>query len=183
MKPADFRRDRRLRTSGYHLATWSLAAFVLEARALAMQGHAGAGSGAVMLIVIAGSVLSSLTHERRVGKMTGPAGETVFDSAARLWAVVFMVLGVVSVWLAAGGQSRWLFPLWMLGVGLGFTIWGSRAAFGWYVFLGVAMAVAAALDVGLAVAGWPHRPLRLAVLGLALPAAALMTNRRYLWFR
>lgn len=183
MTPAEYRRDRWLRTSAYHLSTWSLAAFVLAFRAEAVPGPFDATGVAVVLVVLGGSVMSSLTHERRVGKMAGVSGEAVDGSAGGRWVALLATTVVTGAGMLALGRADALYALGLTGVGTGFVLWGRRARFPWYLGLGAAMLAAALLDRVLAAAGGPAGPLRLLVLGLALPVAALLTNRRYLWFR
>lgn len=185
MTPVEFRRDRWLRTSAYHLSTWSLAAFVLSLRAEAGREPFDAAGVAVAVAVVGGSVMSSLTHERRVGKMAGVAGDAVDAGAGRSWAGVLAALALSAAGLVlATGRTDGLYLLGMVGVGTGFARWGRRAKFPWYLGLGAAMVAAGVLDGVLALVGGPARPfVRLFVLGLALPAAALLTNRRFLWFR
>jgi len=182
--PAEFRRDRWLRSSAYHLSTWSLAAFVLAFRAEAVPEPFDSTGLAVAIVVLGGSVMSSLTHERRVGKMAGVAGEAVYAGAGRMWTGVLGALALAATALAMKtGRADGLYALGMVGVGTGFARWGRRAKFPWYLGLGASMIAVGALDAVLVGAGGPARPLRLLVLGLALPVAALLTNRRYLWFR
>lgn len=184
MTPAEYRRDRWLRSSAYHLSTWSLAAFVLAFRAETVPDPFDATGLAVALVVVGGSAMSSLTHERRVGKMAGVAGEAVYAGAGRMWAGVFGALALSALALVLRtGRADGLYLLGMVGVGTGFALWGRRARFGWYLGLGAAMVAAGVLDGVMASAGGPARLLRLLVLGLLLPAAALLTNRRWLWFR
>jgi hypothetical protein len=182
MTPSEFRRDRWLRTSAYHLSTWSLTAFALALRAEFVPRALDATGAALAVALAAGSVLSSLTHERRVAKMAGVAGEAAYAGAGRLWSALFGVLAVVAALLVGMGAAASLYAAAMLVVGTGFALWGRRAKFDWYFRLGLAMVSAGAFD--LAVEGSAlAAPLRLLVLGLGLPAAALATNRRYLWFR
>lgn len=184
MTPAEYRRDRWLRSSAYHLSTWSLAAFVLALRAETVPDPFDATGLAVMLVVLAGSGMSSLTHERRVAKMAGVAGEAVYAGAGRMWAGVLGALALSGLALVLRtGRGDGLYLLGMVGAGTGFALWGRRAKFFWYLGLGVAMLVAGVVDGVLVSVGGPARPLRLLVLGLVLPVTALVTNRRYLWFR
>lgn len=184
MTPAEFRRDRWLRSSAYHLSTWSLAAFVLAFRAETVPDAFDATGIAVAVVVVGGSVMSSLAHERRVGKIAGVAGESVYPGAGRMWAGVLGALALAAAGLIMkSGRADGLYLLGMIGVGTGFALWGRRAKFPWYLGLGAAMVAAGLLDGVLAATGGPARPLRLLVLGLALPVAALLTNRRWLWFR
>jgi hypothetical protein len=177
--PALFRRDPWLRTSGYHLATWSLVAFVLELRrAAATDG----GDAAFLVVLLGGALLTSLTHERRVGKMAGIAGAPLHPRIDVLWWSVIgaIVLGGLALhWIA---RPHWMFPMWMMLAGEGFLLWGMAVGFAWYRALGVAMIAAGLLDIAMMATGagrWP----RLVVLGALLPAAGLVTSRRYLWFR
>lgn len=182
MDPITFRRDPYLRTSAYHLATWSLVATVLELRLA--TGAAAAGSRAVLPVLLAGAVLTSLTHERRVGKMTGPAGAPLVEGAARIWVQGLSVLAAVSAVLVVAERPQLVFDAWMLGVGVGFVVWGRAAAFAWYVGLGLAMIATAVVDfMLLSAAGVPLLQLRLLASGVVIPGLALLTNRRFLWFR
>lgn len=135
------------------------------------------------MVLVAGAVLTSFTHERRVAKIAGPAGEPVFAGAGRLWTVTLLVLGVASAVLAATDEAQWLFALWAAAAGAAFTLWGLRTRFRSYVALGLGLAAAGVLDASATAGGSPLAGLRIFVLGVALPAAAIATNRRYLWFR
>ncbi|MFN2427645.1 MAG: hypothetical protein ABR587_14490 [Candidatus Binatia bacterium] len=178
MDPVTFRRDRYLRTSGYHLATWSLVALVVELR----LGHP-APAAAVLAGLLAGATLTSFTHERRVGKMAGAAGAAVYEGAGRMWLALFAVLGAATAALVLASRQEWLFGAWAAGVGLGFTFWGWKAGFAWYVGVGSTMLAASLADAAQVWAGEPVLGFRVFVLGVALPALALLTNRRFLWFR
>jgi hypothetical protein len=183
MDAETFRRDRWLRTSASHLATWSLAAFVLVFR-FQMAPVADDPTGtAILFVIVAVSVLNSFTTERRVAKMVGPIGQPAFAGAGRMWAGILAVLVAASIGLLGASRSDAMFAIWMAGVGSGFVNWGREAKFPWYSGLGVAMLAVAALDLALASVSGPVGPLRIFVLGLALPVAGLLTNRRYLWFR
>lgn len=184
VSPTTFRRDPWLRSSGYHLATWSLLGLVLELRRLSPGEGAVTGS-AGLLFLVAAAVLTSLTHERRIGKMVGPAGEAVWPGAGALWRTLLSALAAASALLPVTGNAAMLFPLWCAGVGSGFWLWGRRAGFPWYEGLGLVMAVAALVDLGLLWKGGGVvvPGLRFAVLGLLLPGAGLLTSRRFLWFR
>lgn len=185
MDPSTFRRDPFLRSSAYHLATWSLAALVLELRRSSPSpGDDGASSAAVVAAVVGGALLTSMTHERRVGKMAGAAGEPVFAGAGRMWAGALVGMLAGSVALAGAGWAGWLFNLWVGGTGATFARWGRRTGMNWYVGLGLAMVAFAAADAVLAMLeGQPSPGSRFLVLGVVLPGAALVTNRRFLWFR
>jgi hypothetical protein len=177
LNAAAFRRDPWLRTSGYHLATWSLVAFVLEM----LRTSDGAAGVASVVALLAGGVLSSFTHERRVAKMAGAAGAPVYQKTPLLWG--FVALALVSAGVAAIGAPNTdpLFPVAMVIVGIGFAQWGAGARFAWFVGLGSAIVAAGLLDIALSA---PWRPcLRMIVLGALLPAAGIETSRRYLWFR
>jgi hypothetical protein len=177
LNPAAFRRDPWLRTSGYHLATWSLVAFVLE---LVRTSDGAAGMSSVV-VLLAGGVLSSFTHERRVAKMAGAAGDPVYENTALLWGLV--ALALISAGVAAAGApvSDPLFPVAMVIVGIGFAQWGAGAHFPWFVGLGSAIVAVGLLDVAISAPARPY--LRMLVLGVLLPAAGIETSRRYLWFR
>lgn len=138
---------------------------------------------AMAVVVVGASLLTSMTHERRVAKMVGPAGEPVYAGAGRMWLGLFALLASTSVALLQSSRPEALFRVWMFGVGCGFAVWGSRAGFRWYLGLGVSMVAAGLLDLVLVATGGPVVPLRIFVLGLALPVTALLTNRRYLWLR
>ncbi|MFN2378192.1 MAG: hypothetical protein ABR538_16810 [Candidatus Binatia bacterium] len=183
VSPTTFRRDPWLRSSGYHLATWSLLGLVLELRRLS-PGEGAAVGGAGLLFLVAAAVLTSFTHERRIGKMAGPAGEAVWPGAAALWRTLLAALAAASALLLTTENAGMLFPLWCAGVGCGFWLWGRGAGFPWYEGLGLLMSVAALVDVGLLWAEGSAAPgFRFAVLGLVLPGAGLLTSRRFLWFR
>jgi hypothetical protein len=176
--PVSFRRDPWLRTSGYHLATWSLVAFVLELR----RATATEDGSAFLAVLLGGALLTSLTHERRIGKMAGVAGAPLHPRIDVLWWSVIgaIVLGSVALhWIA---RAHWMFPMWMMLAGEGFLLWGMGVAFAWYRALGGAMIAAGVLDVAMMMleAGTAHR---LVVLGVLLPAFGVATSRRFLWFR
>lgn len=179
MNPEEFRRDAWLRSSGYHLATWSLFALVLE-----IGRAAPARSGAASTVVlVAAAVLTSLTHERRIGKMAGPALAPVWDGAGRLWWSLFGAFLTVATLLLAGGRAAWLVPLALATVGVGYLVWSRFVGRTWLAAIGVAAVLAATIDAATTAAGEPPFLLRALVLGIVLPAAGLWTSRRYLWFR
>ncbi len=190
MDRATFRRDRYLRSSGYHLAIWSLAAFALQYRLGLQPSGQGLSAFPFFVMLVGGSLMTSFTHERRVGKMAGVAGEPVFAGAGRLWTMVFAALALVDSALVAAGLEIYLVPSWWLGVGAGFAVWGFRAGFGWYTGFGAALASAGMLDLIVlqtdpsGIAAGLHRVIwRSLVLAVAIPAFALETNRRHLWYR
>jgi hypothetical protein len=189
LEPASFRRDPYLRSSAYHLATWSLVAFVLELRGATSTASTTSASAQLLLdlpvtvVLMAGAAMTSLTHERRVGKMVGPAGEALFAAAGRMWLALFAALAAASALLLAASKPQLLFDAWVVGVGSGFVVWGSKARFAWYMGLGAATVATAVLDMVLWSAGMSVLELRCLLLALALPAAALATNYRFLWFR
>lgn len=179
MDPLSFRRDPWLRGSAYHLATWSFLLFVLDLRrALPDAGLAGG------VVLVGATVMTSLTHERRIGKMAGPAGDPLWPGVAALAKGLAAGLVAGSAGLAMAGRADAVVSLWLAGVGAGLAVWGRRASFGWYLGLGAATGLAALVDAGLLLwRGVPSTGLRAAVLVLALPLAALWTNRTWLWFR
>lgn len=177
MDPAAFRRDPWLRTSGYHLATWSLVAFVLEL----WRDRPGEVGAAQAVALVGGAFLTSLTHERRVAKMAGIAGEPVYSETALVWRLVFVGLAASMAAMLAAPNMAALFPVAMCVLGIGFAQWGAGAGFPRFVWLGAFMVAAALLDVSLGAAG--SRLIRQLVLGFALPAFGVATSRRYLWFR
>jgi len=81
------------------------------------------------------------------------------------------------------GRPQWLFPLWTTAAGAAFAFWGQRANFAWYVRLGLGMSAAGLIDATATASGTPLFALRIIVMAAVLPAAAIVTNRRYLWFR
>lgn len=183
MNPTIFRRDRWLRTSAYHLATWSIAAFVFEVR-FRSAGQTDEATGiATAVVIVAASLLSSMTTERRIGKMFGPAGEPAFAGAGRMWRMVFATLASATAALVFASRAEAVLTLWLLGVGTGFLFWGRRIGFAWYAGVGLAMIAAGILDSCLAATGGPVALVRMLVLGLALPVTAVVTNRRFLWLR
>ena len=99
-----------------------------------------------------------------------------------MWTGLITVLVAISALALVMSRPQQLFDVWIVGVGSGFALWGSRASFAWYVGLGAAMVATGAADVALASAGVSVLGLRCAVLAAALPAAALVTNHRFLWF-
>jgi len=183
LQPEVFRKDRWLRASAYHLASWSFAALVLDVR-LRSAGATTQATGIAALVVIVGaSLLTSMTTERRVAKMFGPAGAPLFAGAGRMWLVVFATLTSASIAIASAGRVEAVMTLWMFGVGAAFLFWGRTIGFRWYAGLGLALMAAGAVDSWMTAVGGPVGLLRLFVLGFALPAAAILTNRRYLWLR
>lgn len=138
---------------------------------------------ATAVVIVGASILSSSTHGRRAAKMCGPAGKPAYDGAGPMWGMVLVALVLGSAALLAAGRPGEVTTIWLFGVGCAFAQWGRKAAFPWYFRLGSGMVVAAVLDVLLAATGGPVGPFRIFVLGLALPAVALLTNRRFLWFR
>jgi hypothetical protein len=177
--PSAFRRDPWLRTSGYHLATWSLVAFVMELwRRQPESDHATA-----TVVLVAGAVLTSLTNERRVAKMAGIAGEPVYPGTALVWRLVALALFVSGAAAVFEANTNGMFPVAMIATGMGFAVWGAGAGFAWFSALGAAMVGTALVDVALLGRGDASRTLRLAVLGVALPAFGLATSYRFLWFR
>jgi len=183
LHPDAFRKDRWLRTSAYHLASWSLAALVLDVRLRSVGQTTQATGIATFVVIIAASLLSSMTTERRVAKMLGPAGAPVFAGAGRMWLLVIGALTSASVAIASAGRVEAVLTLWMIGVGTAFLFWGRTIDFSWYAGLGLALIAAGAADSWMTATGGPVGPYRVVVLGLALPAAAILTNRRYLWLR
>jgi hypothetical protein len=173
--PATFRRDAWLRSSGYHLATWSLAGFAIELRRATRAEDAAPG---FVILIAALALLTSLTHERRVGKIAGIAGEPAWRHSAQLWRamVCLLVAGSLAVMLAS--RQHLLFQVWMLVVGSGCVLWGRGTRFAWMSGAGGTMIAAGLLDLA-----WPSTALRLFVLGLVLPAAGLTASSRYLWSR
>ena len=158
--------------------TWSLVALVFELRRASVME-----SGPfVVLALVGGAMLASLTHERRVAKMVGKAGDAVYEHTAVLWRLVLVGLAAASVAAAASPQTGSIYPVAMVVIGIGFAQWGAGARFAWFVWLGVLVVAAGLADVALAPAD-AARTLRLLVLGLALPAFGLETSRRFLWFR
>jgi hypothetical protein len=177
LDPAAFRRDPWLRTSGYHLATWSLVALALEL----MRASTDDPGVSRIVVLLGGALLISSTHERRVAKMAGVAGNLVYEKTRLLWG--FVALALLSTFVAATGAPNAdpLFPVAMVIVGVGFAQWGAGARFAWFVGLGSAIVGAGLLDV---VVGPAVRPYwRMLVLGILLPGAGIETSRRYLWFR
>ena len=183
MQPASFRRDRWLRTSAYHLATWSIAALVLDVRLRAARDASHATVIFALVVIFAGSLLTSMTTERRVAKMVGPAGAPLFAGAGRMWILVFAMLMSASAAILGAGRAEAILTLWMLLVGAAFLFWGRATGFAWYVGLGASILAAGAVDSWMSATGGPVGPWRVLVLGIALPAAAIATNRRFLWFR
>jgi hypothetical protein len=183
LQPTDFRQDRWLRTSATHLATWSLAALVLDVL-LRAAGKASQGTGiATFVVVVAASLLNSMTTERRVAKMLGPAGKPVYAGAGRMWLLVFATLASASAALFGAGRADAIVTLWLFGAGTAFLFWGRTIGFSWYAGAGLGMMLAGAVDSWMSAAGGPVGLWRILVLGLALPATAIATNRRYLWLR
>ncbi len=178
MDPENFRRDPWLRGSGYHLATWSLVALVLDLRRAA-PGASAAGT----VVFVAAAVLTSLTHERRIGKMAGPALEPVWDGAGRLWWSLGAAFAASGAVLAARGLEQWLVPALLATVGAGYLVWSRFVRMPWFAAVGAVALVAALLDAGATATGQPTLAMRFLVLGLVLPAAGLWTSRQYLWFR
>ena len=178
MTPAEFRRDPWLRTSASHLATWSFAALALDLLARSGAGTPRAVRVSAIVGVVAGSLLTSMTTERRIAKMVGPAGDSVYERAGQLWTIVLATLVAATFVLVALEQRGALMPMWLGGVGAAFVFWGRKTRFDWYVILGGAMFAFAVFDL-LFAAG----TLRIVVLGVLLPVAAMAANRQYLWLR
>jgi hypothetical protein len=172
-----FRRDPWLRTSGYHLATWSLVGFALEL----MRTSDGGLAVSRVVVLVAGALLVSSTHERRVAKMAGISGAPVYEKTPQLWG--FAGLALLSTFVAAMNAPNTdpLFPVAMVIVGVAFAQWGAGARFAWFVWLGAAIVAAGLLDVVIGAAARPYW--RTLVLGVLLPGAGIETSRRYLWFR
>ena len=181
MDRSTFRRDPYLRSSAYHLATWSLAAFVFELRL--GRGQFDAASVGLYGVLLGGAILTSITHERRVGKMAGPAGDAVWSGAGAMWLRLLGTLVTLTGMLAFAGRGDLLFAAWAFGVGWGFAVWGWKANFPWYAGLGLGLAWVALVDAAMLAAGTPMPMLRGLVLAVGLPALALRTNHRFLWFR
>lgn len=135
------------------------------------------------MVLLAGAVLTSITHERRVGKMAGPAGDAVWSGAGVMWLRLLGTLVMLNAVLAAQGQSGLVFALSVFGVGWGFALWGWKANFPWYAGLGLGLAWIGLVDAAMLAAEMPEPLLRYLVLAVGLPAVALLTNYRFLWFR
>jgi hypothetical protein len=184
---AAFRRDRYLRSSPWHLLTWSLAAFAFQWRMGLSPHPLDPGLAGFAFALVAGSLLTSHTHERRCGKMFGPADRPVFAGAGRLWTVVFAAMAAGSAAVLSAGRPLDLVTVWMGGAGLGFAAWGAFAGFRPWLLVGLALLVATALDLawsatpGLVGEGLRRLWLRSAVLALFLPASAVFVIRRYGW--
>lgn len=143
----------------------------------------GAGEAAAVVVIVGAGILTSMTHGRRIAKMAGLPGEPVFAQAGAMWRLLLAALVAASAVLVSSSQAGDLFRLWMAGVGAGFAAWGRLAGFGWYAGIGLVMAASAAVDAMLPPGGPAAVALRCGMLGLVLPAFALATNRRFLWFR
>jgi hypothetical protein len=182
MTAAAFRRDRWLRTSASHLGTWSVASLVLDS-VIRSTGRTGSMRSATFVAIAGITLLNSMTTERRVAKMVGVAGEPVYAAAGAMWRLVLAMLALASVALVAAHAAAAVIPLWLAGVGATFLFWGRKTELAWYAALGAAMVIAGVADAWLSRSSGPVGPLRVAVLGLALPAAAIATNRRFLWVR
>jgi hypothetical protein len=179
---AAFRRDRYLRSSAYHLATWSFAGCVLELRR--GTGTASLHDALAAGVVVVGiSLLSSFTNERRVGKIAGVAGEPVWTGAGTMWLATFAALAVVSAVAVSLRRADLLFDFWVALVGAAFAYWGSKTDFPWYGRVGLALVLSVVVDLALQANGGPVGAFRFLLLGIVLPAAAVWTNREYLWFR
>jgi hypothetical protein len=182
LTPSEFRRDPWLRTSAYALATWSLAGFLLEVR-LRAAGTATEDGIAATIVIAGASLLASRTHARRVAKMAGQAGEPVFANAKAMWRLIVAAALLLSVVAVRAGRTDLVFPLWMLAAGSGFAAWGRAVGLGWYVGLGALMAGIGLLDLLLSRGSFAAYSLEMFTLGLLLPAAAIATNRQFLWIR
>lgn len=179
MDPGHFRGDPWLRSSGYHLATWSLVALVLDLRRAAPSGTGAAGA----ILLVAAAVLTSLTHERRIGKMAGPALVPVWDRAGQLWWSLLAGFVAIAVPLVTRGHGEWLVPVGLVLVGTGHLVWSRCVRMSWLAVIGAAAVAAALVDAAATASGQAPLALRALVLGVVLPAAGLWTSRRYLWFR
>ncbi len=141
------------------------------------------GGDFVVVALLAGALLTSSTHERRVAKMAGIAGETVYAETALVWRLVLVGLVAAAAAAISAPNMGSLFPVAMVVAGIGFAQWGAGAGFAWFVRLGAFMVGAGLVDVTLGAGSPSSQTLRLVVLGLALPAFGLETSRRFLWFR
>jgi len=177
---AAFRRDPLLRSSAHHLATWSLSVLVLDLRDCAGATSSGATGGAPMFVVVAvlaGAILASLTHERRLGKMLGPAPDPPGRPTAGQCRVAAMLATVVGILTLTSLTDCTLATVWMGCVGVGLFAWGRALAFRPYVRMGSMLALLAGVDalLGGGEASWI---LRAVALGILVPAGAMTVNRR-----
>lgn len=127
--------------------------------------------------------MTGFTTERRIAKMVGPAGEPLVAAAGQMWVLAIASLIVASTTLAIASLEELVVSIWLAGTGAMLVWWGRRADFAWYAGLGAMMLAAGLADAAVATTGGWRLGLRVLVLGLAIPAAAVATNRRFLWFR
>jgi len=190
MDSVSFRRDPFLRTSAYNMATWAVVNVLFSVPNYALAaGTAWSPSllGTYSLGLFAAGIALSAMHERRVGKLVGPAGEALFP-AGKLWGPLLLIGFGGTVALVVSGRPQFIQPLWLLVVGSAYVVWGAATRFRLYQLLGGVLAAA-----GLAVLALQEtRPgAAPSVLGLHLwnltmgafaLTVAVITNRRYLWF-
>src|SRR5690348_9142474 len=103
-----------------------------------------------VVVLVAGALLISSTHERRVAKMAGLAGNVVYDKTRVLWSFAGLALASTFVAAMRAPNADPLFPVAMVIVGVGFAQWGAGARFAWFVWLGAAIVVAGLFDVVIA---------------------------------
>jgi hypothetical protein len=183
LDPLRFRRDPWLRTIGYHLATWSLAALVLELE----RASPTPGSGPSSIVVVLGAtVLVSLTHERRVAKMAGIASDPVDPRVSVLVTTTLAALVLATAAFAYASLAHWIVTAWLAGIGAMLLVWSSLITFEWLGGVGATLVGASLADAALLI--W--RPgsdatvaVRMLVLGIVVPLAGVLTSRRFLWFR
>ena len=143
--------------------------------------------GTYTLGLFAAGVALGAVHERRVGKLIGPAGEALFP-AGKLWGPLLLIGFVGTVLLLTGGRPQYVQPLWLLVVGIAYVIWGVATRLRLYQVLGGVLGVAglAALALQEPRAGAAPSVLGLHIWNLTMGAfafaIAMATNRRYLWF-
>jgi hypothetical protein len=182
LTPEAFRRDPWLRTSASHLATWSVAAVAVELL-LRASPRISATTVATVVAVAVAAIVASMTTERRIAKMAGPAHEPIDPSAAPRFGLAIALLVTASLALVAASRADALPMLWLLGTGNSLVVWGSKLRFAWYVRFGVALVGAGVLEAVLAASGERVIALHLIVMGIGVPVAAIVTNRRWLWIR
>ncbi|MBI5505560.1 MAG: hypothetical protein HY899_12215 [Deltaproteobacteria bacterium] len=189
MDRTSFCRDPFLRTSAYNMATWAVVNVLFSVPNYALAAGAAWSPGLLgtySLVLFASGVALSAVHERRVGKLVGPAGQALFP-AGKLWGPLLLIGVVGTVSLIVTSRPQFIQPLWLLVVGSAYVIWGVATSFRLYQLLGGVLGVAGLVVLALQETRPGAVP---SVLGLHLWnltmggfsfAVAVATNRRYLW--
>lgn len=171
------------------MATWAVVNVLFSVPNYALAAGAAWSPGLLgtySLVLFASGVALSAVHERRVGKLVGPAGQALFP-AGKLWGPLLLIGVVGTVSLIVTSRPQFIQPLWLLVVGSAYVIWGVATSFRLYQLLGGVLGVAGLVVLALQETRPGAVP---SVLGLHLWnltmggfsfAVAVATNRRYLW--